>query len=533
MIWRDHAQFPDAVLSSGEVAMLSGAGKSGKSYIALALAVAAAQAQAKGGDYGEACGLRVAARPVIILSYEDAPKRIDQRAANMDTSASVRLIPDPPQLFRFDADHPAMGPFFRLVPRVGGDPRRGPRPGGGRHRPEGDGRRDQRRRRSDRVPTAIEGEARSGGFGVLLTAHDTKAHRNQVKAGEAPGAGAIAGSGQWHDSPRGVLYLSKHGPGDAPRILEAVKCSYGGTVGGRASYRTTGTMRIRRGIAACVSTNVSTPARLRRRGKTRKPRSASARGPTAKRRRRVTWGKSMSNSVIEARSRPEIVTALARAVWAKDNPGKDCPPDRIPTTETLAAWLPEFPEATHLEAGERLAALYGLSDGGGCRWKLGRTAKLKPRGEWSLTLLAWERPARAAQAGGPWASSKRVHKVWLALPAEDRPKHPLAPLVAAWQGRPRPSEPFKPVNRASLPQLHWITAPEGGRLQAAELPAIYGGETEPPELWLPGMEPEFPAVPLATCAVRASRGHQLTARKRRTLADAHFHCRVSPLAHRR
>ena len=74
---------------------------------------------------------------------------------------------------------------------------------------------------------ALEGEARRGGFGVLLTAHDTKAHRNQVKAGEAPDAGAIAGSGQWHDSPRGVLYLSKHGPGDAPRILEAVKCSYG------------------------------------------------------------------------------------------------------------------------------------------------------------------------------------------------------------------------------------------------------------------------------------------------------------------
>ena len=48
-----------------------------------------------------------------------------------------------------------------------------------------------------------------------------------MKAGEATDAGAIAGSGQWHDSPRGVLYLSKHGPGDAPRILEAVKCSYG------------------------------------------------------------------------------------------------------------------------------------------------------------------------------------------------------------------------------------------------------------------------------------------------------------------
>ena len=51
MIWRDHAQFPDAVLSSGEVAILSGAGKSGKSYITLALAVAAAQAEAKERGY--------------------------------------------------------------------------------------------------------------------------------------------------------------------------------------------------------------------------------------------------------------------------------------------------------------------------------------------------------------------------------------------------------------------------------------------------------------------------------------------------
>ena len=100
VIWRDHAQFADAVLSSGEVAVLSGAGKSGKSYIALALAVAAAKAEAERRSYGNACGLRVAARPVIVLSYEDAPKRIDQRAADMDTSASARLIPDPPRLFR-------------------------------------------------------------------------------------------------------------------------------------------------------------------------------------------------------------------------------------------------------------------------------------------------------------------------------------------------------------------------------------------------------------------------------------------------
>ena len=227
VIWRDHAQYHDAVLSSGEVAILSGAGKSGKSYIALALAVAAAQAEAEGRGYGESCGLRVAARPVVVLSYEDAPKRIDQRAAKMDTGASIRLIPDPPRLFHFDSTSRQWGRSEKW-PLVWAAIREaapglvvidtGPKAMGGETNDGG---------AVIAFLQALEGEARSGGFGVLLTAHDTKAHRNQVKAGEAPDAGAIAGSGQWHDSPRGVLYLSKHGPGDAPRILEAVKCSYG------------------------------------------------------------------------------------------------------------------------------------------------------------------------------------------------------------------------------------------------------------------------------------------------------------------
>ena len=161
--------------------------------------------------------------------------------------------------------------------------------------------------------------------------------------------------------------------------------------------------------------------------------------------------------MIEARSGPEIVTALARAVWAKDSPGKDCPPDRTPTAAALARWLPECPEAAQLEAGERLAALYGLSDGGGCRWRPGRTVMGRtwrynartgkpqeipnptgiPVGTQLLTLLAWERPSPGRPGWGSMGKLEEVHEVWLALPAEDRPKHPLAPLVQAWQGRPQ------------------------------------------------------------------------------------------------
>ena len=209
-----------------------------------------------------------------------------------------------------------------------------------------------------------------------------------------------------------------------------------------------------------------------------------------------------AQAVLKAQTAADLVECLARLLWAKDNPGKDCPPDRIPTTETLAAWLPEFPEAAHLEAGERLAVLYGLSDGGGCRWRLGRTATLKPRrGEWSLTLLAWERPSPGRPGWGSMGKLEEVHEVWLALPAKDRRKHPLAPLVAAWQERPRPGRAN--INRTDriLPaRLAMVdhTDRRAGRLFTPAAHAVNrGGE----QLKLPGFGLErariTPALPLA------------------------------------
>ena len=63
VLWRDPAAaepetaHPDAVLSIGEVALLSAAGGIGKSMTVLALAVAAAHAHVKGQAAGAACGL--------------------------------------------------------------------------------------------------------------------------------------------------------------------------------------------------------------------------------------------------------------------------------------------------------------------------------------------------------------------------------------------------------------------------------------------------------------------------------------------
>ena len=63
------------------------------------------------------------------------------------------------------------------------------------------------------------------GAGVLCLAHDTKAARNEARAGGSPGAGAVAGSGQWFDSSRSVLYL--HRQADGGISLDCLKANHG------------------------------------------------------------------------------------------------------------------------------------------------------------------------------------------------------------------------------------------------------------------------------------------------------------------
>ena len=86
----------DSVLCVGEVAILSSAGGFGKSTITLEIASAAVNAS----SYGCACGLRVAAGPVVIVSYEDSPVRIAERLAWIDHDRpGIHLWPDPMPLW--------------------------------------------------------------------------------------------------------------------------------------------------------------------------------------------------------------------------------------------------------------------------------------------------------------------------------------------------------------------------------------------------------------------------------------------------
>ena len=230
-VWRDGSDrgdgSPDPVCATGEVAVLSGMGRGGKSYLATSLAIAAARADRDNNLYGRTCGLRVRAGKVVLVSFEDSPKRIDQRAVAMGGKpGDVLILPHPPPVYGRDSNtgqwckRSAWRGLWNAVRRerpVLTIVDTGPKAMGGETTDPG---------AVIGFLQALEHEAREGGFAVLTTAHDTKEARKAAQSGMRI-EDAVAGSVQWHDSPRGVLHLTKTGPGDADRILEAVKCSYG------------------------------------------------------------------------------------------------------------------------------------------------------------------------------------------------------------------------------------------------------------------------------------------------------------------
>ncbi len=230
VLWRDaDGQHADAVLSVGEVALLSGEGGLGKSYVTLALAVAGALAADLGKDYGEACGLRVMPGPVALVSYEDSPARIYGRLRRMGQTAAadrIHSLPNPPPLWTADSGASKQadwwGDLWQYVRGVGArlvivDP-------ASAALADADVSQTGPVRKFLR---ALMLEARQAECGVLVVSHSTKAARNALRRGDDPGAGVVAGSAAWYDGARGVLSLEEapHNPG--ARILECVKANYG------------------------------------------------------------------------------------------------------------------------------------------------------------------------------------------------------------------------------------------------------------------------------------------------------------------
>ena len=242
VLWRDPGHLfadddrTDAVLSVGEVAILSSAGGLGKSTITLNIAHNAVSTE---GTYGTACGLRVAAGPVVMVSYEDSPVRIAHRLAWYDHDRpGIHLWSDPAPLWMADADRRgqsrAGSSWDRLWQSV--------RQVSARLviiDPVSAALADVSTSETGPVRAFLRELAREAapdraigwdGCGVLLVAHDTKSARDAIRRGEDPGAGVVAGSAAWYDGSRGVLSLMRDPyEGSDDRLLECVKANYGYT----------------------------------------------------------------------------------------------------------------------------------------------------------------------------------------------------------------------------------------------------------------------------------------------------------------
>ncbi len=136
-------------------------------------------------------------------------------------------------------------------------------------------------------------------------------------------------------------------------------------------------------------------------------------------------------ALLEANDAPGILRAIAVLAWCKA--GRKGDPD-VPTEPDLVTWLATCPARARAEADLQLSVLYGA----GARWQAIRDEP---------TLRAIQR--RPADQAGARAEADdcscvsgpdlpAVHTRW--RHAWDQPPHPAAPLIVAWQNRPRPVE---------------------------------------------------------------------------------------------
>ena len=171
-------------------------------------------------------------------------------------------------------------------------------------------------------------------------------------------------------------------------------------------------------------------------------------------------------------STPEKITeAAARFEWYERD-GADCPAEHIPSEADLAAWLPNCPDAAQAEAREAATAMGLIGPAGdmpaveqwrwqamyGYEWKAMEAALREYIGDGvdvDAVLATLEshgaivkHPRLVFAAGLSVQAGEAVrgvfvwdlvelHRRWTEVSQGTRPQHPLVPIMAAWQGRPR------------------------------------------------------------------------------------------------
>lgn len=268
VLWRD-APPPDdgPVCSVGEPCILAGPGGSGKSYVALHVAITAASNAAPAA----CCGLQVRPGPVLLVSYDETPARLGARVAALQARSdapagvdlgAIAIVADPAPLWAPMAGGgsgadvtPAFDALAVLARQL--------RPSlividpvsaavGGVNLNEGGAARACMR--------SLVTLSTDTGAGVLLVAGARDTARDTARA---PGGGAVAGSAQWFDAARGVLYLRRDAAGERTLRLQCLK--YHGRAGWDKTLREVMSGDRFQGFTAAAAPAAPAPAPPRRR----------------------------------------------------------------------------------------------------------------------------------------------------------------------------------------------------------------------------------------------------------------------------
>ena len=149
-----------------------------------------------------------------------------------------------------------------------------------------------------------------------------------------------------------------------------------------------------------------------------------------------------------------------------------------------------LPGAALAEANHRLEQVLCA----GARWEPIEDDSLPPDIKRGMQLLALS-PGEANEEGWGFLLVHEVHAWWERIAEKERPKHPLAPIVAAWQARSKKAKPFRPVQRASLPGLHRLSREDGARMRLIGGGLEQGPSASREPTWLPGLEPAVRGCP--------------------------------------
>lgn len=137
--------------------------------------------------------------------------------------------------------------------------------------------------------------------------------------------------------------------------------------------------------------------------------------------------------------------------------GRRAKPHECPSPQVLGEWLTECPEDAMADTGPSLDAMLMPE----LEAAFGPVGEVQIPWGWmpiigdghTLAAVAMAPPGLFSVLPSPAWTLDKLHELWMAVPEQDRPEHPVMPIVRAWVNRPHAVVPYQPKRRASLPAM--------------------------------------------------------------------------------